>query len=77
MPGFQAHIIGSSIVGVGYAAAAWYVGGMTPATCLLGGTVCAVAGLLPDHDAPVGGSMDGPAWSWPLLLAERMCQAVL
>lgn len=26
------------------------------------------AGLLPDHEAPVGGSQDAPAWSWPLLL---------
>lgn len=25
-------------------------------------------GLLPDHEAPVGGSQDAPAWSWPLLL---------
>jgi len=51
VPGFQAHITGSSIVGVGYAAAAWYVGGMSPVTCLLGGTVCAVAGMLPDLDS--------------------------
>ncbi len=26
------------------------------------------AGLLPDHEAAVGGSQDPPAWSWPLLL---------
>lgn len=26
------------------------------------------AGLLPDHEAPVGGSQDAPAWAWPLLL---------
>lgn len=25
-------------------------------------------GLLPDHEAIVGGSQDGPAWQWPLLL---------
>jgi ABC-type dipeptide/oligopeptide/nickel transport system permease subunit len=25
-------------------------------------------GLLPDHESPVGGSQDAPAWSWPLLL---------
>lgn len=34
----------------------------------LGVALAGYAGLLPDHDAPVGGSMDGPAWSWPLLL---------
>lgn len=26
------------------------------------------AGLLPDHEAPVGGSQDAPALAWPLLL---------
>jgi ABC-type dipeptide/oligopeptide/nickel transport system permease subunit len=26
------------------------------------------AGLLPDHEAPVGGSQDAPDWRWPLLL---------
>lgn len=25
-------------------------------------------GLLPDHEAPVGGSQEAPSWSWPLLL---------
>jgi len=57
VPGFQAHITGSSIVGVGYAAAAWYVGGMPPVTCILGGTVCAAAGLLPDLDSGPGDTM--------------------
>jgi len=78
VPGFQAHIIGSSIVGVGYAAAAWYVGGMTPATCLLGGTVCAVAGLLPDldsgPDAPTRETVSFAAAIVPMLLLERLQQ---
>jgi hypothetical protein len=78
VPGFQAHIIGSSIVGVGYAAAAWYVGGMTPATCLLGGTVCAVAGLLPDldsgPDAPTRETVAFAAAIVPMLLLERLQQ---
>ena len=54
VPGFHVHITGSSIVGVGYAAAAWYVGGMPPVTCLLGGGVCAVAGMMPDLDSGPG-----------------------
>jgi hypothetical protein len=57
VPGYQAHITGSSIVGAGYAAAAWYVGGMPPVTCLLGGAACAAAGMLPDLDNSSGDSM--------------------
>ena len=78
MPGFQAHITGSSIVGVGYAAAAWYVGGMTPVTCLLGGTVCAVAGILPDLDSgpdtPTRESVAFAAAIVPMLMLQRLQQ---
>jgi ABC-type dipeptide/oligopeptide/nickel transport system permease subunit len=34
----------------------------------LGVALAGFVGLLPDHENPVGGSMDGPAWNWPLLL---------
>lgn len=78
MPGFQAHITGSSIVGVGYAAAAWYVGGMSPVTCLLGGTVCAVAGMLPDLDSgPDVTTQESVAFAAaivPMLLLQRFQQ---
>lgn len=78
MPGFQAHITGSSIVGVGYAAAAWYVGGLPPVTCLLGGTVCAVAGMLPDLDSgpgvPMRESVSFAAALVPMLLLQRFQQ---
>ena len=78
MPGFQAHIIGSSIVGAGYAAAAWYVGGLPPVTCLLGGTVCAVAGMLPDLDSgpgvPMRESVSFAAALVPMLLLQRFQQ---
>ncbi len=57
MPGFQAHITASSLVGAGYAGAAWYVGGMPPITCVLGGAVCAAAGMLPDLDSDSGPPM--------------------
>ena len=46
MPGFRAHIIGSSIIGAGYGAAAWYLGGMPPVTAALGAGLCASSGLL-------------------------------
>ena len=78
MPGFQAHITGSSIVGAGYAALAWYVGGLPPVTCLLGGTVCAVAGMLPDLDSgpgvPTRESVAFAAAIVPMLLLQRFQQ---
>jgi peptide/nickel transport system permease protein len=45
-----------------------------PRLCLLvlalfaGIALAGYAGLLPDHEAPVGGSQDAPSWAWPLLL---------
>lgn len=45
-----------------------------PRLCLLvlalfaGIALAGYAGLLPDQEAPVGGSQDGPSWAWPLLL---------
>ena len=54
VPGFRVHITGSTITGAAYGAAAWYVGDMHPATCALGGGLCAVAGMLPDLDSDAG-----------------------
>lgn len=45
-----------------------------PRVCMLllalfaGIALAGYAGLLPDHEAPVGGSQEGPSWDWPLLL---------
>jgi peptide/nickel transport system permease protein len=45
-----------------------------PRLCLLvlalfaGIALAGYGGLLPDHEAPFGGSQDPPAWNWPLLL---------
>ena len=54
MPGFRVHITGSSIVGACYGAAAWYVGGLPPMTCVLGAGLCSVAGMMPDLDSGPG-----------------------
>ena len=54
MPGFREHITGSTIVGIGYGTAAWYVGEIPPLTCLLGAGLCSVAGMLPDLDSGPG-----------------------
>ena len=81
MPEFQVHITGASIVGAGYAGAAWYVGGMHPMTCLLGGGLCAVAGMLPDLDSgsgtPVRESVAFAAAIVPMILVHRLHQSGL
>lgn len=81
VPGLQVHITGASILGAGYAGAAWYVGGMHPLTCLLGGGLCAAAGVLPDLDSgsgsPVRESVAFAAALVPVLLVHRIHQAGL
>ena len=81
MPGFRVHITGSTMVGAAYAAAAWHIGGMPPATCILAGGLCAVAGLLPDLDSGPGESLDQSAGFagavTPLLMIHRLEQAGL
>ena len=78
MPGFRAHIIGSSIVGVGYGAAAWYLGGMTPTTAVLGAGLCTASGLLPDLDSGEGMSLrETTAFAAaivPMLMIQRFQQ---
>ena len=78
MPGFRAHITGSSIAGVAYGAAAWYVGDMHPVTCALGGGLCAVSGMLPDLDSgpgiPLKESVAFAAAVVPLLMIHRFQQ---
>ena len=63
---------------LGYAAAAWYVGGMHPMTCVLGGAACIVSGLLPDLDNSSDGTMQETvafaAATTPLLLLHRFQQ---
>ncbi|MFM9059764.1 MAG: metal-dependent hydrolase [Planctomycetaceae bacterium] len=81
MPGFRAHITGSSIAGAGYAAAAWYAGGLPPETCALGGGLCAVAGMLPDLDSgpgvPLRESVAFTAAVVPMMMVPRLAQAGL
>jgi membrane-bound metal-dependent hydrolase YbcI (DUF457 family) len=81
VPGFRVHITGSSIVGAGYGAAAWLVGGMPPLTCALGGGLCAVAGMLPDLDSgpgiPLRESVAFAAAVVPIMLIHRLHEAGL
>ena len=76
VPGFRVHITGSSIVGVGYGAAAWYVGGLPPMTCALGAGLCSIAGMMPDLDSgpgiPLRESVAFAAAVVPLMLVNRL-----
>ena len=78
VPGFRAHITASSIIGAGYGAAAWYLGGMPPTTAALGAGVCAVSGMLPDLDsgpgAPLRESVAFAAAIVPMLMIHRFQQ---
>ncbi len=78
MPGFRVHITGSSIVGAGYGAAAWYVGDMHPMTSALGAGLCAVAGMMPDLDSgpgiPLRESVAFAAAVVPMMMIHRFQQ---
>ncbi len=78
VPGFRVHITGSTIVGAGYAVAAWTVGDMPPMTCALAGGLCAVSGMLPDLDSgpgiPLKESVAFAAAVVPMMMIHRFHQ---
>lgn len=53
MAGFKAHMTGSTMVGIGYAAAGYALGIPLP-TSILGGCLCSLSGMLPDLDSGSG-----------------------
>ena len=54
MAGFKTHITTSTVLGVGYAGAAWYLLDVPAPTCVLAGGLCSVSGMLPDLDSDSG-----------------------
>jgi hypothetical protein len=54
MAGFKTHITVSSILGVGYGAAAYGYYHLPPSTCVLAAGLCGVSGMLPDLDSGPG-----------------------
>lgn len=54
MADFRTHITTSSILGVGYGAAAWWFFDMPPETCALSAALCGASGMLPDLDSDSG-----------------------
>ena len=54
MADFKTHITYSSVLGVAYGGLGYYVFHVPPAHCLIAGSLCAVAGMLPDLDSNSG-----------------------
>lgn len=75
MAGFQTHITVSTACGVGIAGAG-FAFGMHPATCVLTGTLCSVAGMLPDIDSdtgvPLRETMSFGAAILPMMFVDRL-----
>jgi hypothetical protein len=75
MAGFRTHIAVSSALGVGYAGALHTMYGVPLPAATLAGTLCGVAGMLPDLDSdygtPLREAMCFAAATIPLLLVHR------
>ena len=54
MAGFKTHVTVSSVLGIGYGAAAYGYFHLPPSTCLLAAGLCGVSGMLPDLDSGPG-----------------------
>ncbi|UUO08270.1 metal-dependent hydrolase [Blastopirellula sp. J2-11] len=55
MAGFNTHITTSTIIGVGYGAAAYaFMPDISATTCMLSAGLCSIAGILPDLDSGSG-----------------------
>ncbi len=80
MAGFQTHITVSSVLGVGYGAAGYYLG-LPVESCCLTAALCSLSGMLPDLDSdtgvPVRETMALTSAVVPMLLIERFKQAGL
>jgi len=75
MAGFKTHITVSSLLGVGYGGAAYFMYGVPWPTCALAGGLCGVSGMLPDIDSdsstPQRESMAFASAVVPMMLLHR------
>lgn len=75
MAGFKTHISVSTACGVGIAGAG-FAFGMHPAACIVTGTLCSVAGMLPDIDSdtgvPLRETMSFGAAIVPMMFVDRL-----
>ncbi len=75
MAGFKTHITVSSVLGIGYGGAAYWMYGVPWPTCVLAGGLCGVSGMLPDIDSdsgtPLRESVAFAAAVAPMMLLHR------
>ena len=75
MAGFKTHITTSTILGIGYGAAAYLKFQLPPSTCILAGGLCSVSGMLPDIDSdsgrPLRESLSFAAAVVPMMMVDR------
>jgi hypothetical protein len=75
MAGFKTHITVSSLLGVGYGGAAYWMYGAPWPACVLAGGLCSVSGMLPDIDSdsgrPLHESIAFAAAVVPMMLLHR------
>ena len=79
MAGFKTHITTSSVLGIGYGTAGYFVlEEPHVSTCLLSAGICSVSGMLPDLDSdsgvPIRETMAFAAAVVPMLLIDRFRQ---
>lgn len=80
MAAFREHVTFSTVIGMGYATSAYYLGTSWP-LALLSGAACGIAGMLPDLDSasgrPTRELFGVTSCIVPLLLTQRLANAGL
>lgn len=75
MPGFKIHISASTVLGIGYGAAAATLFDVPLPTAALATTLCSVSGMLPDLDSgpgrPLHESITFAAAALPMMMVDR------
>lgn len=75
MAGFKTHIAASSVVGIGYGAAAYALYDVPLPSCVLAAGLCGVSGMLPDIDSgsgrPLRESLAFAAAVVPMMMVDR------
>jgi membrane-bound metal-dependent hydrolase YbcI (DUF457 family) len=76
MAGFKTHLTVSTLTGIGYGTAAYYVFHLPAPACVLAGGLCSVSGMLPDIDSdsgrPLRESIAFAAAVVPVMLVDRL-----
>jgi membrane-bound metal-dependent hydrolase YbcI (DUF457 family) len=76
MADFKTHLSVSSVMGIGYGAAAWWLYDVPVPACVLAGGLCSVSGMLPDIDSdsgvPLRESLGFGAAVVPMMLTGRL-----